>query len=165
MLAGGRDHDAVSLEQKREISQAVAVAGTGTSFALSDSITRKNDGTEWDGKSMRIRLGYELVFQVPARTPMLLTLYTHPSRAASLREADVIHVEPDLPVEVYTDPFGNHCGRIVAPPGKLRLWNNTLIEDSGEPDEVYAFARQQPGREFTAGSLDILTRQPVLRGR
>ena len=134
----------------------VAVGGTGTSFALSDSITRKNDGTEWDGKSMLIRLGYELVFQVPARTPMLLMLYTHPSRAASLREADVIHVEPDLPVEVYTDPFGNHCGRIVAPPGKLRLWNNTLIEDSGEPDEVCASARQQPVENLPPEVLPFL---------
>ncbi len=105
---------------------------------------------------MLIRLGYELVFQVPARTPMLLTLYTHPSRAASLREADVIHTEPDLPVEVYTDPFGNHCGRIVAPPGKLRLWNNTLIEDSGEPDEVSAFARQQPVENLPPEVLPFL---------
>ena len=32
---------------------------------------------------MIIRMGYDLVFQVPARTPMLLMLYTHPSRAAS----------------------------------------------------------------------------------
>src|SRR5438067_1896805 len=39
---------------------------------------------------MMIRVGYELVFQVPARTPMLLVLYTHPSRAASLREADEV---------------------------------------------------------------------------
>ncbi len=34
---------------------------------------------------MLFRLGYELVFQVPARTPMVLMLYTHPSRAALLR--------------------------------------------------------------------------------
>ena len=93
---------------------------------------------------MMIRVGYELVFQVPARTPMLLALYTHPSRAASLRESDQVHVEPDVPVEVFTDPFGNRCGRLVAPPGKLRLWNMSLIEDSGEPDEVRATAQQQP---------------------
>jgi len=56
---------------------------------------------------MLIRLGYELVFQVPARTPMLLMLYTHPSQAAALRTGDWIRVEPDVPVEVFTDPFGN----------------------------------------------------------
>jgi len=93
---------------------------------------------------MMIRVGYELVFQVPARTPMLLMLYTHPSRAASLREADQVHVEPGVPVEEFTDLFGNRCGRLVAPPGKLRLWNVTSVEDSGEPDEVRPSAQQQP---------------------
>jgi transglutaminase-like putative cysteine protease len=58
---------------------------------------------------------------------MVLMLYTHPSRAASLREADQVHVEPGVPVEEFVDPFGNRCGRLVAPPGKLRLWNMTLI--------------------------------------
>jgi len=105
---------------------------------------------------MMIRVGYELMFQVPARTPMLLTLYTHPSRAASLREADQIHVEPDVPVEVYTDPFGNRCGRLVAPRGKLRLWNKTLIEDSGEPDEVRASAQQQPVENLPPEVLPFL---------
>src|ERR1700694_4423493 len=91
-----------------------------------------------------IRGGYELVFQVPAPTPMLLVLYTHPSRAASLREADHVHVEPGVPVEEFTDLFGNPAGRLVAPPGKLRLWSKTLIEDSGASDEVRFSARQQP---------------------
>jgi hypothetical protein len=65
---------------------------------------------------MLIRLGYELVFQVPARTPMVLMLYTHPSRAASLRMGDWIRVEPHAPIEIYTDSFGNYCGRLVAYP-------------------------------------------------
>ena len=105
---------------------------------------------------MMIRVGYELMFQVPARTPMLLMLYTHPSRAASLREADQIHVEPDVPVEVYRDSFGNRCGRIVAPPGKLRLWNKTLVEDSGEPDEVLTSAQQQPVENLPPEVLPFL---------
>lgn len=67
---------------------------------------------------MLIRLGYELVFQVPSRTPMILMLYTHPSRVASLRMVDWIRVEPNVPVEIFTDPFGNFCGRLVAPPGE-----------------------------------------------
>jgi transglutaminase-like putative cysteine protease len=105
---------------------------------------------------MMIRVGYELVFQVPARTPMLLVLYTHPSRAASLREADQVHVEPGVPVEEFTDLFGNRCSRLVAPPGKLRLWNMTLIEDSGEPDEVRAFAQQQPVENLPPEVLPFL---------
>jgi transglutaminase-like putative cysteine protease len=105
---------------------------------------------------MMIRIGYELVFQVPARTPMLLMLSTHPSRAASLRDADPIHVEPCVPVEEFTDPYGNRCGRLVAPPGKLRLWNMTRVEDSGEPDEVCPLARQQPVEDLPPAVLPFL---------
>ena len=93
--------------------------------------------------SMLIRLGYELVFRIPARTPMVLMLYTHPSQAGSLRAADCIGVEPDTPVEIYTDAFGNYCGRLVASPGRLRLWSNTIIEDSGLADFVARNAGQQ----------------------
>ncbi len=94
---------------------------------------------------MLIRLGYELEFQVASRTPMLLMLYTHPSLAAALRQPDFIHIEPvDVTVRVMTDGFGNFCGRIVAPPGQLRLWNSTVIEDSGKPDPVAWDATQAP---------------------
>ena len=34
---------------------------------------------------MLIRLGYELVFETAAPVPMLVLLYAHPSRAATLR--------------------------------------------------------------------------------
>src|SRR5437870_3445419 len=105
---------------------------------------------------MLIRVGYEVVFQVPAPTPMLLMLYTHPSRAASLREADQVHVEPGVPVEEFTDLFGNRVGRLVAPPGKLRLWNKTLIEDCGEPDEVRASAQQLPVENLPPEVLPFL---------
>jgi transglutaminase-like putative cysteine protease len=93
---------------------------------------------------MLIRLGYDLTFQVPSRTAMLLMLYVHPSQAPSLLEADRVQVEPYAPVEEFTDAFGNRCGRLVVSPGKLRLWNTTLIEDSGAPDAVRRNAWQQP---------------------
>jgi transglutaminase-like putative cysteine protease len=93
---------------------------------------------------MLIRIGYDLTFQVPSRTAMLLMLYVHPSQAPWLREADRVQVEPDAPVEEFTDVFGNRCGRLVAAPGKLRLSNMTLIEDSGAADAVRPEARQHP---------------------
>jgi transglutaminase-like putative cysteine protease len=105
---------------------------------------------------MLIRVGYEVVFQVPARTPMLLMLCTHPSQAGSLRETDNVHVEPDVPVEEFADVFGNRCSRLVAPPGTLRLWNMTLIEDSGEPDEVRASAQQEPVENLPLEVLPFL---------
>src|SRR5215218_2704664 len=35
---------------------------------------------------MLIRIGYELVFDVPTPTPIMFLLYMHPSRNASLRQ-------------------------------------------------------------------------------
>jgi hypothetical protein len=81
-----------------------------------------------------IRLGYEMVFNVPAPTPTLLMLYVHPSRAATLLEPDRLRVDPAVPVDEFTDDFGNRCARIVAPAGRLRLSNETSVVDSGEPD-------------------------------
>ncbi len=105
---------------------------------------------------MLIRVGYELVFQVPARTPVVLMLYTHPSRAASLRTVDWVRVEPDTPVEIYTDLFGNYCGRLVASPGQLRLWSMTVVEDSGDADPVDWGATQHPIEELPPAVLSFL---------
>jgi transglutaminase-like putative cysteine protease len=105
---------------------------------------------------MLIRVGYELVFQVPARTPMLVALYTHPSRAFSLRGSDHVQVEPNVAVEEFTDSFGNRCGRLVAPPGKLRLWSMTFVADSGAPDEVRTQAQQQPVENLPPEVLPFL---------
>src|SRR5580693_3614029 len=105
---------------------------------------------------MLIRLGYELVFQVPSRTPMLLMLFVHPSQAISLLEADRVHVEPDAPVREFTDSLGNRCGWLIAPPGKLRLWNTTLIEVSGEPDVIRSSLPQQSVEELHPPVLPFL---------
>lgn len=105
---------------------------------------------------MLIRLGYELVFQVPARTPMLLMLYVHPSQAISLLQADRVHVEPYAPVREFTDSLGNRCGWLAAQPGKLRLWNTTVIEVSDRPDLVQAHAPQQPVEDLVSEVLPFL---------
>jgi transglutaminase-like putative cysteine protease len=105
---------------------------------------------------MLIRLGYDLTFEVPARTPMLLMLYVHPSQAVSLLESDQIQIEPYAPVEEFIDAFGNRCGRVVVAPGKLRLWNTTLIEVGGAPDEVRRNAWQLPVESLPIDVLPFL---------
>jgi transglutaminase-like putative cysteine protease len=105
---------------------------------------------------MLIRIGYELVFNLPTPTPMLLLLFTHPSRAADLRAPDRVRTEPELPVEEFIDPFGNRCGRIAAPAGKLRLWNHSLVRDSGERDPVCPDATQVPVENLPVEVLPFL---------
>jgi transglutaminase-like putative cysteine protease len=105
---------------------------------------------------MLIRIGYDIEFEIPAPVQMLLMLYTHPSRAGDLREPDVIHSEPAIPVSSFIDGFGNRCARIVAPAGKLRLWNSALVADSGLHDVVAADAAQVPVEELPAEALQFL---------
>lgn len=89
---------------------------------------------------MRIRIGYDISFQTTARLPMNLALFTHPSRETDLVYPDFVHVQPEygpeLPVQIARDPFGNKIGRIVSPGGRLRIWSENIVQDSGLPDAV-----------------------------
>ncbi len=83
---------------------------------------------------MLIKIGFDIEFELRGPTPMVLMLFVHPSRAADLRSAEELRVEPEVPVSCYSDLFGNRCARLLAPPGEIRLALEALIEDSGEPD-------------------------------
>ena len=83
---------------------------------------------------MLIRLGYDIQFETLGEVPIVTLLNVHPSRKKDLREADELSTDPLLHVESYVDSFGNQACRFLAPPGKVRLQNSTLIEDSGLPD-------------------------------
>jgi transglutaminase-like putative cysteine protease len=91
---------------------------------------------------MRIRIGYELVYDCPQPTPMVLMLNVHSSRAADLAVPDRLVTDPPLPIHSYHDGFGNWCTRIVAPEGRTRLSAGGIVNDSGEPDPVVPNAIQ-----------------------
>jgi transglutaminase-like putative cysteine protease len=85
---------------------------------------------------MLIRIGYDIIFNLPAYTPMHMLLFVHPSRLKDLRDPEFLNIEPFTPMEKFIDAFGKTCGRIVAQPGQLRLHRDGLIEDDGLPDAV-----------------------------
>ena len=93
---------------------------------------------------MRIRLGYEITYECPQPTPMLLLLNVHSSRYQDLETPDVIHINPQIPVVQYHDGFGNMCSRIVCPAGRTVLSANFSIRDSGLPDPIAPDAIQHP---------------------
>jgi transglutaminase-like putative cysteine protease len=105
---------------------------------------------------MLIRLGYDIQFDIPAAVPMVAMLHVHPSRKADLREPDELRLTPAASVDKYHDSFGNICTRYVAPAGQLRLYNSTLIEDSGEPDLVNPRARHVPVQDLPSEVLQYL---------
>ena len=93
---------------------------------------------------MKIRIGYELLYDCPQPTPMILMLNVHYSRVSDMVTADHIVTSPSLPKRAYRDSFGNWCTRIVAPTGRTRITTDALVNDTGEPDAVAPNAWQTP---------------------
>lgn len=93
---------------------------------------------------MRIRAGYEIVYECPAPTPMLLMLNVHPTRLGDLETPDVIRTDPPTALTQYRDIYGNLCSRIVAPAGRLVLSADFIVHDDGRPDPTPFTARQHP---------------------
>ena len=93
---------------------------------------------------MKIHIGYELIYDCPQPTPMILTLSVHYTRISDMIIPDHLITAPPVPLTAYRDNYGNWCSRIVAPKGQLKLSANGLVRDSGRPDLVATQARQTP---------------------
>lgn len=91
---------------------------------------------------MKIRVGYELRYEFPQPTPVILMLNVHFTRVSDLAMPDSIVLNPSVPVSGYRDGFGNWCSRLVAPAGRMIISADSVIRDSGLPDPVVSNARQ-----------------------
>ena len=91
---------------------------------------------------MKIRAGYEISYDCPQPTPMILQLSVHPSRTSDLVTRDQMQFDPPIPAKTYHDVFGNFCHVIRAPAGRLTLSANFLVQDDGVPDVIAPQAEQ-----------------------
>src|SRR5664279_6529021 len=91
---------------------------------------------------MMIRAGYQISYDCPQPTPMILTLSVHPSRVPDLLTPDRMRLDPPLHANTYHDSFGNFCHVIRAPTGRLTMASNFLMQDKGEPDAMPLQAEQ-----------------------
>ncbi len=108
------------------------------------------------GLRMQIRAGYELIYECPQPTPMILTLNIHYTRASDLVTVDNIITSPPIPIKAYRDGFGNWCSFIIAPPGTMRISSDALVNDSGLPDAVDSFATQHAVEDLPVETLVFL---------
>src|SRR6201995_3747024 len=93
---------------------------------------------------MEIKVGFEIAYAAAQPTPMVIMLSIHPSRYSNNIGNKRIVTEPDAPIGLYRDSFGNVCGRLVAPAGGVTLKGSALVRDSGLPDVVVPTAQQLP---------------------
>jgi hypothetical protein len=47
---------------------------------------------------MKIRIGYELIYDLPQSTPMIMVLGTHFSRASDIIVPDHLNTSPSVPI-------------------------------------------------------------------
>jgi len=105
---------------------------------------------------MKIRVGYELIYDFPQRTPMIMVLGTHFTRASDVIVLDRLTTSPSVPISPYRDTFGNWCSRIVAPAGRMRLSADGVVHDTGLPDVVARSAAQHAVEDLPAETLVFL---------
>ncbi|MEP7273345.1 MAG: transglutaminase family protein [Acidobacteriota bacterium] len=105
---------------------------------------------------MQLRVGYELIYNCPQPTPMILLLNIHYSRTSDIVTADLLTTDPVVPMMAYRDVFGNWCTRIVAPAGRIRLRSSTVIRDTAQPDVVVASAQQHAVQDLPEDTLVYL---------
>ena len=91
---------------------------------------------------MQIRVGFEMIYECPQPTPMILNLNVHHTRVSDLIGRDDLLFSPSIPTFAYRDSFGNWCTRIVAPQGNLRIHADVVVNDSGIPDVIAPQAQQ-----------------------
>lgn len=105
---------------------------------------------------MQMRIGFEMTYDCPQPTPMLMALNVHYTRVSELVRRDDLIIDPQVPIKAYRDRYGNWCTRIVAPAGRTRIATDALINDSGLPDPVALNARQVAVPDLPDDALTFL---------
>jgi len=105
---------------------------------------------------LQIKVGYELLYEFPQPTPMILALNIHFSRASDIIVPDHMHTEPPVRINSFRDGFGNWCNRMVAPSGKVRIFANAVVNDSGLPESSGMTGDQHPVEALPEETLVFL---------
>ncbi|MEY9522467.1 hypothetical protein ABIF70_003608 [Bradyrhizobium japonicum] len=105
---------------------------------------------------MKIRVGYEMIYDFPQPTPMIMVLGVHFTRASDVIVPDYLTTDPSVAIVPYRDGFGNWCSRIVAPGGRMRLAADGIVRDTGLPDVVVPTASQHAIEDLPADTIAYL---------
>ena len=107
---------------------------------------------------MHIKIGFDIELAITSPMALIYLLHVHPSRRGDLLQSETVYVDPFLPVDEYLDNFGNYCGRVNALAGvnQVRLYSESIIYDTGLPDEVNWSAWQHHPTELPPATLQYL---------
>ena len=107
---------------------------------------------------MHIKIGFDIQLAVTSPMALVYLLHVHPSRQLDLWQRESVWVQPSLVVDEYLDAFGNRCGRVNAFAGvnTVRFYSESIVRDTGLPDEVNAAACQHEPVELPPETLQFL---------
>jgi transglutaminase-like putative cysteine protease len=105
---------------------------------------------------VKISFGYELVYSSPQPVPMIMMLHAQPNRAQELLVPDHMLVEPNVPLSIYRDAFGNTCTRLESPGGRIRMTASGIARDSGVPEAEAWDAQEHPISSLPTDTLMYL---------
>jgi transglutaminase-like putative cysteine protease len=102
---------------------------------------------------MLIKGGYNLAYDFLDYTPVILTIHIRPEETAKLVEPETFTLFPETSYVNYIDSFGNKCTRLIAPPGRLSIWNRFVMADDGLPEQLPVSAYQHTVPELPEDTL------------
>ena len=137
------------------IARRTACAGFKRPVDIAVSPENFRPHQHW-GIRLKIRVGYEMIYDFPQPTPVIMVLGTHFTRASDVLVPDFLTVSPAVAITPYRDGFGNWCSRIVAPAGRVRLAADGMVRDSGLPDAIVPSAYQHAVEDLPAETLVYL---------
>jgi transglutaminase-like putative cysteine protease len=105
---------------------------------------------------VKIHIGYDMVYECPQPTPMILMVHVHYSRVSDVLVPDHMLTDPPVPSTAYRDGFGNWCTRIVAPTGRIRIFADGVVRDTGLLDEVVPELQQAAVQDLPEETLVYL---------
>jgi transglutaminase-like putative cysteine protease len=91
---------------------------------------------------MHINYGYRIELSCTQPTPMVCLLDVHADRRGDIVRETPVVTEPFVQTASYTDTFGNHCRRLLIPPGDFAIQQDGVIADRGLYDPVVPGAVQ-----------------------
>ncbi len=105
---------------------------------------------------MNFRVGYELQYDFPQPTPVILMLNIHFTRVSDLAIPDHMFVSPNVSISGHRDEFGNWCTRFLAPTGNMTITAASVIRDTSRPDPAVPNVRQTPVEQLPKETLAFL---------
>jgi len=96
---------------------------------------------------MHVRVGCRIVYESQYPTPtMLVVRPTHDDQHRLVEERRVL--DPIVPLDEYTDSFGNRIWRLVMPVGPLKIEYDTIVDVSPDPDPILPHLLKTPIEEL-----------------